>query len=272
VVRADCNPLGSVELDSQGRCVMTDHGRWVCFNVYVPCGGGASTLPNKMKFLNALREAMGRQRTLGKSVVLVGDMNLKLDKRDVFWRQRVVNIDDVLETEGVEGDDEEEGRRRRRWLLDVKKNWSRITSALETIEAIPRQTTNPSTKETFDRYRARVKAADGKFVMLGSFEDTPEEALYHYNFEEQSYVDSESEEQQPILYQKKNVISIDVLAEIMSKIAHVTWDEGTLRSIAEWEGAGLNVDATPYLWGRGLLEEDGMVDVFRHLYPEAEGR
>ena len=61
VVSANSKPLGSPDLDEQGRCVMTDHGRFVIFNVYVPAGGG-QPLSYKMKFLNALRRAMSEQR------------------------------------------------------------------------------------------------------------------------------------------------------------------------------------------------------------------
>ncbi|KAL9178567.1 hypothetical protein ACHAXT_001905 [Thalassiosira profunda] len=69
---------------------------FVLFNVYVPCGGGGETLPRKMKFLNALKGAMDRQREKGKHVMLVGDMNLKVDKRDVPWKSLSVNVDELL--------------------------------------------------------------------------------------------------------------------------------------------------------------------------------
>jgi exonuclease III len=84
VVRADPAPLaaalngdgggdgnGDGENDScwlnrQGRCVKTDHGTFVLFNVYVPASGG-QPLRNKMKFLNALRRAMQGSRRAGRS-------------------------------------------------------------------------------------------------------------------------------------------------------------------------------------------------------------
>jgi len=36
VIAADSAPLGSAELDTQGRVCMTDHGYFVVFNVYAP--------------------------------------------------------------------------------------------------------------------------------------------------------------------------------------------------------------------------------------------
>jgi exonuclease III len=56
---ADSAPLGVAALDAEGRCVMTDHGSFVLFNVYVPNDGpGSVRLPVKMQFLNALRTKM----------------------------------------------------------------------------------------------------------------------------------------------------------------------------------------------------------------------
>ena len=118
--------------------------------------------------------------------------------------------------------------------------------------------------------------------MLGSCEDTPEDAIDYYSLNEETLVattDSETNDttadntntNTTILCKKKNVIDIGTLTELMSKIANVVWDEKTQREIAETEG-GLNPDSPPYLWMKSVLEEDGMVDTFRHFYPDAEGR
>jgi exonuclease III len=304
VQSADSAPLKDVELDSQGRCVMTDHDRFVLFNVYVP--NGIHT--NKMKFLHALQNAMREQRTKGKHVVLVGDMNLKIDKRDIYWKHRVVNVDELLrqqqqqtqheerkqqqciqKTEIVTTDNGNDGIKESptvppppppppllsKWKMDVQNHWDKITTVLETIEAVPCQTTNPNTKQTFNRWRARVKLADnngsgGKYVILGTYEDTAEDALFHYTFGELSYEDSSTNT--PTICRKKNVLSVEVLTELMSKIANVSWDIATQREIANSTEANLNPDSPPYLWMKRLLDEDKMVDVFRHMYPEAEGR
>jgi exodeoxyribonuclease III len=130
VQSADVHPLKNEDLDSQGRCVLTDHGSFVLFNVYVPHGGRSSEgLVNKMNFLNALRRAMDEQRRRGKNVMLVGDMNAKIDKRDLYWRHRCLNVDFMRE--GLNGVDEIEVPR---WKLDVAKNWDAICSVMQTIE------------------------------------------------------------------------------------------------------------------------------------------
>lgn len=138
------------------------------------------------------------------------------------------------------------------------------------LQAIPCLTTNPTTKQTFNKFRARVKLPDSKYVMLGSNEDNAEDALGSYSFDEQFYVDPESGAS--TLIRKKNVLSIDSLAELMAKVVNVIWDETTLRTIAESDEAGLNPDSPSYLWMKMLTEEDGMVDVFRYFYAEAQAR
>ena len=126
VVLADVNPFKNEELDSQGRCVMTNHGKFVLFNVYVPHGGRTPEgLASKMKFLNALRKAMDLQRKDGKAVMLVGDMNAKIDRKDIFWRHRCLNVDDVLK----ENDDNLP-----KWKTDIKCHWGMISDALKSIE------------------------------------------------------------------------------------------------------------------------------------------
>ncbi len=45
-------PLGDPSLDSEGRCLFTDHGDFVLFNVYVPHSGpGNKRFPFKMRFV-----------------------------------------------------------------------------------------------------------------------------------------------------------------------------------------------------------------------------
>eukprot|EP00985_Skeletonema_marinoi_P003959 scaffold1738_cov198-Skeletonema_marinoi.AAC.2 len=290
VQSADSAPLQDPELDGQGRCIMTDHGTFVLFNVYVPNG----IHPNKMKFLHALQNSMRVQRESGKHVVLVGDMNLKIDKRDIYWKHRVVNVEEILlerqqnqlkegkqhcskNAESGKTDDNGDDNSKHssttplsKWKTDVQNHWDKITIVLETIEAVPCQTTNPNTKQTFNRWRARVKLADGKYAILGTYEDSAEDALFHYTFCELSYEDSSTNTR--TICRKRNVLSVEVLTELMSKIVNVSWDPKTQRDVANSDEANLNPDSPPYMWMKALLEEDGMVDVFRHMYPEAEGR
>ena len=106
--------------------------------------------------------------------------------------------------------------------------------------------------------------------MIGSNEDSREDALDCYNFEAQFYIDPETNKS--TLISKRNVLCVDTLGELMHKIVGIKWDDKTLRSVAESDNAGLNPDSPSYLWMKMLVKEDGMVDVFRHFYPEADAR
>ena len=207
-----------------------------------------------------------------------------------------MNVDEMLERRrrrrqrrSREGEDEEDDETEDKdggafplWREDVARHWENITTSLRTLEAVPRQTTNPSTGATFDRFRARVKVVSsatdggsdcGKFAMLGDYEDTAEDALSRYSFDERTYVDPHTGSD--VVHRRKNVLSIRTLSELMSKVGNVSWDECTRRRIAESDDAGLNLDSPPFLWMKGLMAGDGddrMVDVFRHYYPNAAAR
>ena len=127
---ANCTPLGDPELDNQGRCVMTDHGTFVIFNVYVPNKQGEV----KMKFLNALHAAMKKQRDEGKHVMLLGDMNLKVDKRDIPWKSRSLNVDEILGQMTRKSDGEGGDTSFPSWKRDIAKHWGKIETVLQTIE------------------------------------------------------------------------------------------------------------------------------------------
>ena len=91
-------PLESEELDSEGRCLMTDHGSFVVFNCYVPNGGDGSRVPFKQRWLRALRRAMQGQRRRGKQVLLVGDMNMKARPEDVHYSHCTVHVESFVAT------------------------------------------------------------------------------------------------------------------------------------------------------------------------------
>jgi len=136
-VSANSTPFGDEELDSQGRCVQTDHGSFIIFNVYVPQGGSCG-INFKLKFLYKLRAIMNECRQkLNKPVILVGDLNIAHQSIDVFWKYRQISIDRVLLDARVRADQESSPTDSShpsvpRWRLDVAKHWSDITAALET--------------------------------------------------------------------------------------------------------------------------------------------
>mmetsp|Transcript_10011 Transcript_10011/g.14720 ORF Transcript_10011/g.14720 Transcript_10011/m.14720 type:complete len:583 (-) Transcript_10011:126-1874(-) len=259
---ANGSPLGSPDLDEQGRCVMTDHRKFVIFNVYVPASSG-QPLSYKMKFLNALRRAMNDQRKKGKEVILVGDLNIAHAKLDKFWSDRVLFIDDIQRevANGLENGSFP------KWKLDIAKTWPKVEAALKTKEIVPIQTTNSLTNRKYNKYRLMVKVDDRK-IYLGPHESDPKYCAYCYNFDSWSYICSDTGES--ILAAEDNVACVSVVTELLLKIAGIRWDESTQRMIGNEAGAS-RFDP-PRKWLNEIISEEGMVDTFRHYYPEAEGR
>ena len=251
---ATATPLGSPDLDDQGRCIQTDHGHFMLFNVYAPCNGGHS-VRMKMKFLHALRRAM---RTCGKPVVLVGDLNITHRGIDKYWKDRSILIDDIL----VKHDNEP-------WKQDVVKAWPVILETLKTMEVIEAETTNTLTGAKFQKYRLVCTLPDKRRVYLGKHESKPEYCEWQYNFSETWYTCPETGMQK--LSSRANVVSLGTLTELLAKVCRIVWDEATQRHIANLID-GVCKDNPPRMWLNDLIDKDEMVDVFRHFYPDAQGR
>ncbi len=264
VVTANSRPLGSADLDDQGRCVMTDHGSFVLFNVYVPANSG-QPLSYKMKFLNALRCAMQNQRTKhNKKVILVGDLNISHRPKDKYWGDRVLFVNDIRQEVSACN----EPSSLPRWKLQLAAAWQQIEAALATKAVVSTKTTNSLTHQKYDKYRMTIQV-NGKSVFLGSHESHPGYCEHCYDFSEWQYVCADSEER--ILAEEENVVSISIVAELLQKIAGIEWDEALQRDIAS-KGGGTSRVAPPRRWLNSILEEDGMVDAFEYFYPGAEGR
>ena len=264
VIRAHSRPLGSDDLDDQGRCVMTDHGSFVIFNVYAPASSG-QPLSYKMKFLNALRRAMQKQRDQhGKHVILVGDLNISHRPRDVYWADRVLFVNDIRQEVAMEIDPASLPP----WKNQLASSWPLIERALATRKVVSTQTTNSLTKQKYDKYRMTVQVNE-KQVWLGSHESHPGYCEYQYNFESWKYTCADTDEQ--IMAEEENVVSISVLSELMMKIAGIEWSESLQRTIASSAGECSRVSPSRR-WLNAIFEDDGMVDAFRSLYPNAEGR
>lgn len=96
---ADSAPLGDPVFDCEGRAIVTDHGKFVVVNVYVPNSGpGSVRLPFKLKFLASLRQRMQMERAKGKAVILVGDLNMSYRPQDYHRKWRSLQLDDLLST------------------------------------------------------------------------------------------------------------------------------------------------------------------------------
>ena len=270
---ANSRPLGCDDLDDQGRVIMTDHKYFVVFNVYAPASCGMP-LSYKMRFLNALQRAMAKQRSEGKKVFLVGDLNITFSGLDIHWISRTVKVNDIIRENTCHQNSKEDQKQSNsipKWKVQVAQHWDAIQCALDTIEAIPVTTKNIATGNSFEKFRARVivgKSGSERKVLLGGHEASADDCLRSFIFEEKNYLDHDL--QQTILAREPNVIPLHILAELMSKIAKVDWDSPTLRLIAGT--AGLMKSSPTSKWLSSILNDDKMVDAFRELFPDAQGR
>ena len=80
------------DLDGEGRCVITDHGAFLLFNLYVP-NSGESRNDFKLRFLQLLELRLRECVTAGRAVVVVGDINIAASPLD-HCRPELVTLDD----------------------------------------------------------------------------------------------------------------------------------------------------------------------------------
>eukprot|EP00659_Diplonema_papillatum_P016497 gene16497-25296_t len=101
-----CRPLAEQALDDEGRCLRTDHGGFVIFNVYAPNTANAARVALKLQFLEKLSSAAEAQRRKGKRVLIVGDLNISPGKHDVHWKRKAIPYDTLpraIEAESILG-------------------------------------------------------------------------------------------------------------------------------------------------------------------------
>jgi AP endonuclease-2 len=65
-----------IELDREGRAVITDHGLFVLFNVYFPVDSGESRTEFKLKFSKAVQIRVDSFIHAGRTVFVCGDLNV----------------------------------------------------------------------------------------------------------------------------------------------------------------------------------------------------
>lgn len=63
-------------IEEEGRCVITDHHRFVLINIYIPAVSVEGRSAFKMQFLHALRAKVDALRLNGRKVIIVGDFNI----------------------------------------------------------------------------------------------------------------------------------------------------------------------------------------------------
>ncbi|KZV30815.1 DNA-(apurinic or apyrimidinic site) lyase 2 [Dorcoceras hygrometricum] len=77
-VLEDFSTTELLKIDGEGRCIITDHGHFVLFNVYGPRAGcdGTERIQFKLNFFNILQRRLDSLSRQGRRVFVVGDLNI----------------------------------------------------------------------------------------------------------------------------------------------------------------------------------------------------
>ena len=282
VLRADAKPLGDPDFDDEGRCLVTEHGGFVLFNVYVPNAGGGARVAYKMAWLRALRSAMDRERAAtGKPAILAGDLNAKMGPGDSHWTFRSVDCGKLAAAAAAAALDDAQ----RASLEAAAAAWPAVRASLRRRDVAAVTTENPTTREKHDRFRCRaVPAGGGAPVQLAPYEAQRSAAFSNYETEGLA-VDGDGDVVAgpappggfPV--RPPDVLDVDCALEALEKLggAHVPREtmRRALGALAPPPPAPTALGALPAsstAWLLGLRDVDGMLDSLDALHPRRSER
>lgn len=269
----DENDQPDEELNAEGRCIMTDHGTFVLFNVYVPAGQGSERAPRKMRFLRALRRAMQHaRRTRRVPVILAGDMNIARLPKDVSWKWRLMCCDDVW------GKSKETSPALATLPPQVAEAVWRAKPAVEAALASKEVSFVPGKKSgnaqqyarADDSYVVRVPTPAGGRVTVGNKFDSEEEVNARLSRMERVVPDA-IEGNAPLMIWPPNVLAINHLATLL-QAAGVILTEAQQTAMSNSAGRSYSAPCFQSFFNDALLGEDRMVDTFSELHPKSVDR
>eukprot|EP00929_Paragymnodinium_shiwhaense_P090810 TRINITY_DN50912_c0_g4_i1.p1 TRINITY_DN50912_c0_g4~~TRINITY_DN50912_c0_g4_i1.p1 ORF type:complete len:583 (-),score=142.05 TRINITY_DN50912_c0_g4_i1:112-1860(-) len=276
VQRADSAPLKDAELDAEGRCLLTDFGDFVIFNVYVPNGSGGSRLPYKMRWLRALRQAMQRERSNGKAVLLVGDMNMKNRPSDSHWTFRSVEVRELAALAKREPDATFKAEWREAASAAIAA-WPEVCEALRAKQCRPIVTRNSRSGQSYQRWGIFVKNTAGEEVRVGPPFDAEDHARGSYLIDgvgvedDGTFVVGQAAADAAFVLQRPNELSVSALAECLKRVANIELTTAFKQFLSDLSGCSTTAPAIRS-WLHKMMQEDGMVDSFAEVHPLAEER
>jgi len=278
MVERACNtPLECEELDAEGRCLLTDHGSFVLFNVYVPNSQGGPRLPFKMRWLRALRAAMNRERCKGKAILLAGDMNLKHRSRDSHWS--CLSLEPTEIAKGLEEGGDEETLQ---LLRLVAFHWPDLLEAFrnKTVERL--ETRNSKNGQTFQKWGIWAKpfrgasngTSTGAPVRIGP--PIEDEGMAKCSFSVDGVgVDTSGQfvmgDDGEYVLRKKGELSMGELQEGMKKLGGLDLSNAAKEWLVE-RCQSSSVEALRQWLKDVLTDGNGMIDSFAEFYPKAQER
>lgn len=238
------------DLDREGRLLMTDHGRFVIFNIYAPTNGVTySRLTFKLRFLTKLRERMQEQRLRGKEVMLVGDFNISYRAEDVASHRRLVNVRKLFAQDNP---------------LDLDSNLHKLLryyqdkffSCMDKIEVVPHVPARKQVKKKEEMFKVVVQMDETNAVEITERCNMPEVLEKRCRLKEIS-VDGN-------IVKAEDFLSLGVIKDIMGKCLEQ-------KLIGKYTGSLSKVSTSsspPPLreWMVALIQEDAMVDSYASFF------
>ncbi|KAF4678754.1 hypothetical protein FOZ62_006973 [Perkinsus olseni] len=226
-----------------------------------------------MQFLQKLRALCRDIRKRGWKVVLLGDLNMAPDPKDIWWEYRIIDVNRLL------ADPPKGGK-----IKDAvsSENWDRIMRVMRTREVV---------QVSPDRYRVKIEigqpdltaasecnrglgsvheasssaTGDGgvKTIYLGSASNSMLSLRSSYNLDLVVLEDG-------TVVKPNGWIEVDELFEMIRKVVGINVSEAEQRKVADIWGMGRG-SAEIKQWF-GLMRGDGMRDSFRWAHPNAKER
>ena len=250
-------------------------GDFVLFNVYVPTSG---RMLFKMQFLRALRRAMQQRRAEGRPVILAGDLNIKRRAEDIPWRSRTIDFRRAFSEPGAVPYDLSPALQAK--LAALGPDVRRVLGSLRIVH-VPGKSSGAtgqyarkedSFRVTYTKPPTNSVGSDAK-VTLGRAYESEEGAMMDWqigrNGADHVAEDPDNEEATILVWRGDN-FAVSQLAEVVIKALGQSFPDAELRELAQH---GTSYSAPCLLqWIDALTEEDGMVDTFSAVHPNAVDR
>jgi exodeoxyribonuclease III len=249
----------------EGRCVITHHFNISLFNAYVPNAMFPSRLTQKIHFLDCLHKKMQEERKNGRLIALVGDLNITMNEKDLYWKLRDVHFNNIMHKKIADADLQETIEKIRLQLHNLKK-------ILDT--KICKEVVKTKNGKAFSKWRILVKKAEST-VQLGALFDSRELAEMAYNMNKM-YVTKDEDltkqvEEGQYLVRYESSLKLSEFCECLSKLVDIRLDASTQEKISDMFGTSSSSPCED-IWIQKLIQEDYMCDSFRFFYPKTSNR
>mmetsp|Transcript_7205 Transcript_7205/g.9389 ORF Transcript_7205/g.9389 Transcript_7205/m.9389 type:complete len:367 (-) Transcript_7205:908-2008(-) len=250
---------------------------------------------DRVKFYTGLREAMHKARKeTKKPIILCGDLNVTLTKLDMHYKWRSIRMDlfcndrrkclcgFVIESGENANSFGQSGQPCCQFKAMIKKEWPKIQNSLKKIDAVTETSTSSATGALRTRYRARIPLPLGegsaestastsselqrkqKWLKIGDLHDSIDSAIGCYQ------ISPSLDDAGNVIYHGSS-LRIYQLKELLKGVSNFNLSlEDTIKLS---DNAGETRTALPVQrLMRQLIDEDNMIDTFRHLYPTVKDR